>query len=59
MAREQTEEEKEQADAGKKGGKAADAKKPAKGKVEEEPTAEEIEKLNNEISARERENSEK
>jgi len=55
VPREHTEEEREQADQGKKG-KAADAKKPAKGKVEEEPSAEEIEKLNREIADREKEN---
>ena len=58
MPREQTEEEKAEAEAGKNR-KAADARKPAKGKVDDEPSAEELERLNKEIADREKDNNKK
>jgi hypothetical protein len=52
VAREQTEEEKAEAEAGK-GKKPADAGKKGAKKAEEEPSAEEVERLNAEIRERE------
>jgi hypothetical protein len=57
VAREQTEEEKAEAEAGK-GKKPADAaKKGAKKGAEEEPSAEELERINGEIREREEANA--
>lgn len=56
VAREQTEEEKAEAEAGK-GKKPADAKGAKKKGAEEEPTPEELEKLNAEIKEREEANA--